>query len=58
MDYQIDAEEEMLSIPIPKMIIQPIVENYFKHGFDSRDQVGIIHVKCTREESFTNKSAG
>lgn len=32
--YEVD--ESMMHIPVPKMIMQPIVENYFKHGFDQR----------------------
>ncbi|MBS4210093.1 sensor histidine kinase [Bacillus sp. FJAT-50079] len=52
LDYQICAEEEMRSVFIPKMLIQPIVENYFKHGFDSRDKVGIINVQCMKEGAF------
>jgi len=30
--YTID--ETLLSSPVPKLILQPIVENYFKHGFE------------------------
>ncbi|MFB9276707.1 cache domain-containing sensor histidine kinase [Cohnella cellulosilytica] len=33
--YTVNVEEPLLSRPIPKMIVQPFVENYFKHGFDA-----------------------
>lgn len=32
VQYHID--ETLLSLPVPKLILQPIVENYFKHGFE------------------------
>lgn len=31
--FRYDVEESILSVQMPKMILQPIVENYFKHGF-------------------------
>lgn len=31
-----EVNESMMHIPVPKMILQPLVENYFKHGFDQR----------------------
>jgi len=33
--YESDIEEETKKILIPKLILQPIVENAFKHGFSS-----------------------
>ena len=31
--YEIRTQEEMLDMPVPKMILQPLVENCFQHGF-------------------------
>ena len=31
--FRYDVEESILFVQMPKMILQPIVENYFKHGF-------------------------
>ncbi len=43
--YLWDIEEGALSVPMPKMIVQPLVENYFKHGFvrspQHENQLGI-----------------
>ncbi|MEK4251066.1 cache domain-containing sensor histidine kinase [Paenibacillus sp. FSL W7-1287] len=32
-NVQFNIDESLLSMPVPKLILQPIVENYFKHGF-------------------------
>lgn len=43
--YSLEFDENILNMNIPKMLLQPIVENYFKHGFDIRDDVGVIIIK-------------
>jgi len=45
LQYKIDVSEELLDIPIPRLLIQPIVENAFVHGLDSRVQDGRILIK-------------
>ncbi|MNI23984.1 Sensor histidine kinase YpdA [compost metagenome] len=42
----VDAEEEALDVEVPKMILQPIVENIFKHGFADGIQGGVISIRC------------
>jgi two-component system, sensor histidine kinase YesM len=34
LDYEIDVPEEMLSLVVPKLVVQPLAENSIKHGFD------------------------
>lgn len=45
---QYNIDETLLSISVPKLILQPIVENYFKHGFDRKqdNQQLDISVHC------------
>lgn len=50
LDYNVEVEEEVKEIPVPKMILQPLIENYFKHGFDIRDGVGRIWLSCFQDE--------
>jgi two-component system, sensor histidine kinase YesM len=52
LEYSIHVDEEMLHVHVPKMILQPIIENYFKHGFESRDRVGEIEIDCKKDGKF------
>lgn len=38
LHYRLDPSPETLSLEVPKMILQPIIENYFKHGFIKRPE--------------------
>ncbi|MEK8126920.1 histidine kinase [Paenibacillus filicis] len=44
VDYQV--EDQAAVMLVPKMILQPLVENYFKHGFDTRVQAGRIAISA------------
>jgi two-component system, sensor histidine kinase YesM len=52
LEYSIHVDDEVLNVPVPKMILQPIIENYFKHGFESRDRVGKIEIDCKKDGKF------
>ncbi|KHF39484.1 cache domain-containing sensor histidine kinase [Halalkalibacter okhensis] len=52
LHYSVEVEEDALNIEVPKMILQPIIENYFKHGFDTRDRLGEIKIICKKKESY------
>lgn len=45
INYQIEASDEMMQLYIPKMTLQPFIENSIKHGFHRRDK-GNIHVRA------------
>lgn len=52
-DYQaVIEEEELLASPIPKILLQPIVENSIQHGFADRRSGGVIKVRITLEQSM------
>ncbi|OIJ22288.1 histidine kinase [Anaerobacillus alkalidiazotrophicus] len=50
-EYILDVEEDVLDVKVPKMTLQPIIENYFKHGFHANDGVGKLTIECKRKES-------
>jgi two-component system, sensor histidine kinase YesM len=52
LEYTIDVDDAVFNVYIPKMILQPIIENYFKHGFEQRDRVGRIQIECRKLDGY------
>lgn len=49
-----EVPEEMTKIPVPKLILQPLVENAFYHGLKPTGTAGCITVAAKRsEDSYT-----
>lgn len=46
--FRYDIEEPLLQALMPKMILQPIVENYFKHGFSLDRTDGLLEITAAR----------
>ncbi|MFB5762125.1 cache domain-containing sensor histidine kinase [Paenibacillus medicaginis] len=44
--FRYDVEEQLLDLPMPKMILQPIMENYFKHGLQRSAVNGEITLRA------------
>lgn len=49
LSYTIDLPEELKDIKVPKIILQPIVENSIYHGIREKTSGGHVEVKCQRE---------
>lgn len=47
-DFRYDVEESTLELTIPKMLIQPLVENFFKHGMNPVARDNYILVQSRR----------
>ena len=59
LQYRIDYDPDLKNIIIPKMILQPLLENSLKHGIERMEAPGIIAVlitkkKCIRIEIMDN----
>ncbi len=48
--FYFDVDDEVLETPIPKMILQPIVENCFTHGFKGKKEHKKIIIRATKKE--------
>ena len=46
--YHLDVPEEMGSILTPKIWMQPIVENFFKHNFQNDGQLKVVVISAQR----------
>lgn len=49
--YSIDVEKDLLNMPVPKLFIQPLAENCFKHGFKEKAPPWNISIKMRGVES-------
>lgn len=47
LSYRISCEPEAENVIVPKMILQPLVENSIIHGIENGMGAGFIHVKIT-----------
>lgn len=47
--YQIVIDKEVEAYMIPKLLIQPIVENALRHGIALSENMGVVQVKIFRE---------
>lgn len=50
LDYTIECAEEFNAIKVPKIILQPIVENAIYHGIKELDGVGFIKIQVEKNE--------
>ena len=63
LDYEIDIPQELSSVQILKLLLQPLVENAIYHGIKHRRGRGMVRV-CAREQdgwmtlSVTDNGAG
>ncbi|SDO19264.1 two-component system, sensor histidine kinase YesM [Paenibacillus sp. yr247] len=48
-----DLPKEASQLLVPKLILQPIVENAFEYGLEEHAEQGILHIRCLiKEEAF------
>ncbi|MHA6484999.1 sensor histidine kinase [Paenibacillus sp. strain BS8-2] len=47
-----DMPDEIQRLMVPRMIIQPLIENCFEHAFEKQLQQGILQVRFHFDESF------
>ena len=50
LSYHIDIEDELLKEALPKLLLQPIVENAVVHGVERNTQGGVIRVEGRLKE--------
>lgn len=51
MEYSIDLPEELLQLSIPKITLQPIIENALYHGIKNKRGKGMIIIRGKRENN-------
>jgi two-component system, LytTR family, sensor kinase len=51
LNFEIDCPLELLSIQIPQLLIQPLVENAIKHGLSQITENGLIRIAVANEKA-------
>ncbi len=51
LNFEFEIEKRTEEVLVPKMILQPIVENCFKHGFDQQIEKAMIIIKARIEDN-------
>jgi len=51
LEVSFDIEEPTNSIVVPKMLLQPLAENYFKHSYEKRSSHGQIRIASSIHHS-------
>lgn len=52
LNYSFDLDESIMDVKVPKIILQPIVENAIYHGIKELDGTGHISIKSLKEDGF------
>lgn len=49
--YQVDFDPALADVVIPKIILQPLVENAIYHGIRAKDGPGHVNISCARDDA-------
>ncbi len=49
LEYSVEAQENLMEEKVPKLILQPIIENAITHGIEPRNQKGSIRI-CIEDQ--------
>jgi len=52
LDYSIEFEDEVLKYQIPKLTLQPLVENSIYHGLKEKDDKGFLTIRAFLEQDI------
>lgn len=52
IEVVLDVEESSRDLLIPKMILQPIVENAVMHGLEAVSRKGLLHINVRQEDGY------
>jgi two-component system sensor histidine kinase YesM len=52
LKYEIDMQDSIKSFHVPKLILQPLVENAISHGIEPSNKGGTVRIKACETEEF------
>ncbi|MDT6953380.1 sensor histidine kinase [Companilactobacillus alimentarius] len=54
--YQLNLDEKLKKMKVPKFIIQPLIENYFGHGIDLERFDNAVHIRADKLKNMVEIS--
>ena len=52
MEYEIDEPDDIPDIKLPKIVLQPLVENAIYHGIKESERPGKITITVSKRDTF------
>lgn len=52
IQFRLEAPRELLNLRVPKLMVQPLVENAILHGLRPRNHRGHITISCALEQAY------
>ncbi len=52
LNIKMDIEPQILKVPVPNLVLQPLVENAIRHGIAPRKTAGQIEIKASRKNGM------
>src|SRR5262249_34520654 len=52
LQLSVDVPNDLLSVQVPCLLLQPMVENAIKHGISRRSQGGAIRISASSDEEM------
>ncbi|WP_227871812.1 sensor histidine kinase [Paenibacillus bovis] len=53
LTVEIDIDEQWMNLPVPKMLLQPVIENAVKHGLEAQKS-GLLTVRAVPDAKYLN----
>jgi two-component system sensor histidine kinase YesM len=53
-EFHIEIEPQMEDLEVPRLIVQPLVENVILHSFNNHPEYGMITIRCWRNDGMNH----
>ena len=50
--FEFDIQSDIAEVPMPKLVLQPLIENAISHGLANKSSMGTITICCKKQENL------